>query len=1137
MARRFSMTYESAVRLLAKGDTPVIEFLDQALGLGLLAIAVFSPDSALPYFDAKSELMARLRRLSEQAKQRLRTSNRLEYEDLLKAAHAVIVMTAFTEELAERLQELDAADKGQWRRELRYWQKAHAGEAPKRRQLVNWASQSAIEPPGPTRPTEVVREEIRKVYLELGDQALNYLSGLRCWEKLDHTQQERIRNSIGSRRFVERAIDRYWEHFLHLAVEVPEYLVWTLLNEHAATRIAVGALADELSSSDKEIRSLLAGLEERLQANNAALGDLPALLAKLTKPSASSLEEILSRVDECHRLHRLVLDKPLLTPRLNGDLELIKFPPIREGYINPNFRMIETERSDEGRRLAQEESWRGQPLRSGLGGFLAGYFRSAQATRLPLLVLGDPGSGKSLLTKILAAQLPPDEFAVVRVELRHVRSSQEVSDQIDLELRRQTNNLYQLRDLTDLQGRITRVVIMDGLDELLQLSAHEGLGGYLERLAKFQEIEAELGRPVIAVATARTIVMDRIYVPKGSVVLKLEGFSDDQINAWIDAWNHENVSYFERQGLAELSTDTISQHIDLARQPLLLALLALYDAEGNSLRNAGDLDQTELYERIFRRYLERELGKGGLPQRGREREQLIEQRFRELSTIAIGMLNRGRRFITRQEVEQDYAAKEIRRGPSGRVLSADDAVGQFFFLYRAQAQHKDTALYEGYEFIHSTFGEFLSARILAQQLVRAAEIINAAPVWDMTQAEQHALAQLAPYMAQRPLVGEEQVLLFLETIMAGQLKRHAEAAQSIARHVPVLMRYGLRGVLGPDSDRSHLEQLAILTLNLVLAALLMDSRSISLAALCEDGRDQISSWRQLLALWKAHLAADDWVRILESLSLSGSRLTYGAGTAAGADSGLVRQSTSLHIGRLAAEGRLTADEDLRGAAMVWQLLTLSSEAEQLVRNEKENLSEDLVSFAAFRMSPGSTQIPTWELRKALQGLTTKHRTRPNLIDLIMGGPAGWDTRLLHMVSTFLHVRGDLDLITRGALIRFIMELDRRELFANARRLLRRVPETDGRSAEPHDIADLVFLLRRHQLRGHLHRSIRISNISDAVLEQLSIDDLTWIFQYGGFADTELQELARRLEGDPRYQRNMADVQVLIERVQRARTSE
>ncbi|MFD9464234.1 hypothetical protein [Streptomyces sp. NPDC060027] len=40
--------------------------------------------------------------------------------------------------------------------------------------------------------------------------------------------------------------------------------------------------------------------------------------------------------------------------------------------------------------------------------------------RAPLIVLGQPGSGKSVLTQVLAARLPPADFLVVCVVLREV---------------------------------------------------------------------------------------------------------------------------------------------------------------------------------------------------------------------------------------------------------------------------------------------------------------------------------------------------------------------------------------------------------------------------------------------------------------------------------------------------------------------------------------------------------------------------------------------------------------------------------------------------------------------------------------------------------------------------------------------
>ena len=52
--------------------------------------------------------------------------------------------------------------------------------------------------------------------------------------------------------------------------------------------------------------------------------------------------------------------------------------------------------------------------------FLAGYLTLPAAQEAPLILLGQPGSGKSVLTRILAARLPAADFLPVRVELRQV---------------------------------------------------------------------------------------------------------------------------------------------------------------------------------------------------------------------------------------------------------------------------------------------------------------------------------------------------------------------------------------------------------------------------------------------------------------------------------------------------------------------------------------------------------------------------------------------------------------------------------------------------------------------------------------------------------------------------------------------
>ncbi|MBB5774996.1 NACHT N-terminal helical domain 7-containing protein [Nonomuraea jabiensis] len=206
------------------------------------AVTAFRPNSALPYFDAKNELIAHLRKLTNWLKERMKSSTRLEYEGLLAAAHAVIVMTAFTEELAERLEDLDAG--GKWSRELRQWQDVGKGQS-KRLRLVNWAAQSTIEPPGPTRPTEVVLEQIETVYGELSQQALDYLAGLRRWDELNESQRDRIKRSTLSKGFIERAIGRYRGHFFRLAAQAP---AWSTAGSRRPARSSPRSASVERSS-------------------------------------------------------------------------------------------------------------------------------------------------------------------------------------------------------------------------------------------------------------------------------------------------------------------------------------------------------------------------------------------------------------------------------------------------------------------------------------------------------------------------------------------------------------------------------------------------------------------------------------------------------------------------------------------------------------------------------------------------------------------------------------------------------------------------------------------------------------------------------------------------------------------------
>ena len=139
-----------------------------------------------------------------------------------------------------------------------------------------------------------------------------------------------------------------------------------------------------------------------------------------------------------------------------------------------------------------------------------------------------------------------------------------------------------------LDGEKIPVIFLYGFDELLQASG-VAQSDYLERVAEFQLREAELGRGAVILITSRTVVIDQTRIPDPSLVLRLKDFDDKQIDAWLETWNTSNSDYYLG---------------DMARQPLLLALLTLFDAGANDLPRDGiGTKRTIIYEKLLELFL------------------------------------------------------------------------------------------------------------------------------------------------------------------------------------------------------------------------------------------------------------------------------------------------------------------------------------------------------------------------------------------------------------------------------------------------------------------------------------------------------------------------------------------------------
>jgi hypothetical protein len=96
---------------------------------------------------------------------------------------------------------------------------------------------------------------------------------------------------------------------------------------------------------------------------------------------------------------------------------------------------------------------------------------------------------------------------------------------------------------------------------------------------------------------------------------------------------------------------------DLSEQPLLLLMLALYDADTNALqRDSEVISHADLYERLLERFALREVRKDGDHRTADELAAAVEAELERLSIVAFAMFNRGAQWVTERDLDTDLAA-------------------------------------------------------------------------------------------------------------------------------------------------------------------------------------------------------------------------------------------------------------------------------------------------------------------------------------------------------------------------------------------------------------------------------------------------------------------------------------------------
>lgn len=685
-----------------------------------------------------------------------------------------------------------------------------------------------------------------------------------------------------------KAVELYKSQYLNLADTFSDFAFFAQCKEFEALQQA--------NAIHRKSLSHISAMTNKIDVGLANLSNVVNSIA--TNYSAIQSQEI---VDDLKNIYRGFIEQPIIDDKeivSSREKIALAFPKIIDAFIPQSYKCLSYQQREI--QLEDESIWNPLEIQNDLDRFFVKYLYSPDSIEYPLVILGHPGSGKSLLTKVLSAQLMSESYTVIRIPLREINADADIDYLVEEQIRKTTN-----RPLPQGYGGFAKqfsekplIIILDGYDELLQAKG-DVFSGYLERVRAFQQTQKQLERPVRIIVTSRITLIDKAIVPINSTILRLMEFNASQRQMWIDIWNRENATYFsssspriEPFSLPKLTKGKKSSLIELAEQPLLLLMLALYDSEDNSLAKLNNnIRRTELYDNLLRRFVRRERGRyvpGFTELSSDNQEVFIDKEMKRLGVVAIGMYNRRKLYIQSKELDYDLkffdSGRDDSKSKNHTLKDSESLLGGFFFIHQSTAQdvganndNSDSA----FEFLHNTFGEFLTADFILRFAVQEVNLIYkfredsdfaSALATKLSSPDGFCKEWFACLMF-TPLYSRPVVIEMIQEHIQKSLERCGIRQDDFRENLKYIVQNQLKMVLGAKQFPSVMLQeinvsrdipllgyISIYTLNLIILA----------SVLCPDGFEfneedyqaeivasETKPWDKLSSLWKTWFSPKD----------------------------------------------------------------------------------------------------------------------------------------------------------------------------------------------------------------------------------------------------------------------------------------
>jgi hypothetical protein len=875
----------------------VADTVGTILGVVLaLAPAVAGP-AALPLWaliEPKNELIEAVKSAARKIS-RSKPSDYLDRAERMAAANCLLVYVALFDAVRQRWPSI-IRELGLTQEEAR----TALAEANARARPISDESVTdlAVKIPHPADRSLSSERARRAIYLWLATRFL--------LDALPETGHQRDREAMGARDgwtvdIMDRAEALYQAEYLGMAVEFQQFFIWSVLQDQVAGQEQIRHLAGDQRTWFELISRAMYSLDLGMQGLAEAIARLPRPVFGDTALTGTGQTNVQAVAKGLHRTYADVLQQQVIDDQFAVDDAgaRLGFPRKIDGFIPQAYRIAQYD--DKDMHLEDEDGWSAREVHGDIGAFILRYLESPYSVQTPLLILGHPGSGKSLLTEMLAGHLGYPAYTTVRVKLRDVDPDVGLLTQLKTQIQEGTGGRsIEWADFAEGLSMYPPVVILDGYDELLQATG-KVFASYLDEVRLFQHQQAVQDRPVRVIVTSRLTLIDKAAVPLGTTVVKLEEFDRQRRDAWCEVWNKENKAYFSQNGIRTFAIPDNEKLLELARQPLLLLMLAIYDSLDNELSGQPDIDQTLLYDRLLRRFIQRELAKGKAGHEfaagpDADRKAAVDREMDRLGVAAIGMFSRQDVKIRREDLNADIRYFDVGKdaGADGRVLTeAEVLLGSFFFIHesRSRLQQEPAEPAAGsvaFEFLHNTFGEFLAADFILRRAVNEAQVIcdlTGNPNLEATRRER--LERLSEgwfgALLHTPLHTRPVILDMIRQWGRHRLGDRQRSCSQVLDALDAITAAQLRVVLNdmaipdPDPGRRGLSpypalprrgHLAIYSLNLVLlrAYLGGDEEYILAESALDEWAGACRPWDALANLWRSWFTLESLGALAQALT-------------------------------------------------------------------------------------------------------------------------------------------------------------------------------------------------------------------------------------------------------------------------------